>query len=902
MKNKRMMSRALAAVLACCLVAPAIPETKDEAQVYAAEQVVQAQNEQEPDDQNPDTENENDNGDERGKGAVSLGDQPSIPFAETKSGKLPQASAGIDQAYYLSAARTSVKNQGSSNFCWAYSAAAAMEAELIQNNGFSVADAAISPIQTAYYVYNPAKDPFGTSMEATEYVANRRLVNEGGNQPQVISAFASGMAGTGEARVPIENYSEKLKLEASKAYTGEIWLKKAVMINSRDKKAMRDAIIKYGAVVIAFDCDSNYMDDTNGAIYKPANAENIDSGHAVCVVGWNDHYSRNNFMGQKPKKDGAWIIKNSWGVNYGNKGYYYMSYEDAFIWDQAYAYDVEPGKPSDYTYQHDYDFSNYGPGIGEKKMANVFHAHAGGDEELTKVGFGLYGVNQRYKIQIYTGLTDENNPESGTLADTITGKMVLPGYYNISTNQAIPISEGEAFSVVVELLDKDTFDGNIMVEALPESYMNSEAYALRAHGTIHEGETFYYGYDYAEPVGARGPRAFADQPVGNPEWRDYSTLSDYTGYGNAMIKAFTDSAETPSSVTINKRNVVIDSRKTQSVQLTASCGTYPIRWSSRNPEVATVDSNGKVTVVGNGIATIVARATTAGGTVMTNDCVIRVNRSPASFKLNKTELTLNLEKTYYLKGKYNLQDSSYYEDEIQWTSSNRRVCDVTEEGELMPVKAGTATITATLGSCTATCKVTVVNHYLTHAQQTAATANSITLKWDRVKTINYSGYAIYRSTSKNGKYKKIADVKKLSTVTFTDKNLKAGTTYYYKVTPAYYEAGIYQYAYSGQPKTCAVTKTKAVTVKAKATAKDKIKISWTKAAGASGYYVYAATSKKGKFTRIATIKDPKTLAYAYKGLKAGKTYYIKVVAYKSNGTKNFAGKASKAVSVTTRKK
>ena len=100
----------------------------------------------------------------------------------------------------------------------------------------------------------------------------------------------------------------------------------------------------------------------------------------------------------------------------------------------------------------------------------------------------------------------------------------------------------------------------------------------------------------------------------------------------------------------------------------------------------------------------------------------------------------------------------------------------------------------------------------------------------------------------------------------------------------------------------AVTKTKAVTVKAKATAKDKIKISWTKAAGASGYYVYAATSKKGKFTRIATIKDPKTLAYAYKGLKAGKTYYIKVVAYKSNGTKNFAGKASKAVSVTTRKK
>lgn len=54
-----------------------------------------------------------------------------------------------------------------------------------------------------------------------------------------------------------------------------------------------------------------------------------------------------------------------------------------------------------------------------------------------------------------------------------------------------------------------------------------------------------------------------------------------------------------------------------------------------------------------------------------------------------------------------------------------------------------------------------------------------TVKWKKVDKA--SGYYVYRSTSKNGKYKKVATIKKGSTVKYTDKNLKGNKKYYYKV-------------------------------------------------------------------------------------------------------------------------
>ena len=55
------------------------------------------------------------------------------------------------------------------------------------------------------------------------------------------------------------------------------------------------------------------------------------SDHAISIVGWDDNFSKEYFTDQKgkhPEKDGAYIALNSWGSDWGNNGYFYISYED----------------------------------------------------------------------------------------------------------------------------------------------------------------------------------------------------------------------------------------------------------------------------------------------------------------------------------------------------------------------------------------------------------------------------------------------------------------------------------------------------------------------------------------------------------------------------------------------
>lgn len=56
---------------------------------------------------------------------------------------------------------------------------------------------------------------------------------------------------------------------------------------------------------------------------------------------------------------------------------------------------------------------------------------------------------------------------------------------------------------------------------------------------------------------------------------------------------------------------------------------------------------------------------------------------------------------------------------------------------------------------------------------------SLTLTWKKTK--NTTGYQIFRSTEKDGVYKKIKKLKGADKLTFTDKNVQKKTTYYYKV-------------------------------------------------------------------------------------------------------------------------
>ena len=54
--------------------------------------------------------------------------------------------------------------------------------------------------------------------------------------------------------------------------------------------------------------------------------------HSVTIIGWDDTYSKNNFPeSNRPNTDGAYLVQNSWGSEWGKDGTFYVSYDDIYI-------------------------------------------------------------------------------------------------------------------------------------------------------------------------------------------------------------------------------------------------------------------------------------------------------------------------------------------------------------------------------------------------------------------------------------------------------------------------------------------------------------------------------------------------------------------------------------------
>lgn len=124
-----------------------------------------------------------------------------------------------------------------------------------------------------------------------------------------------------------------------------------------------------------------------------------------------------------------------------------------------------------------------------------------------------------------------------------------------------------------------------------------------------------------------------------------------------------------------------------------------ITWTSSNEKIATVDSNGVVTAIKAGTATI--SATVLGQTAQ---CTVTVSE-PApeiTIKLNRGTLTLPEQQIRQLTAE--VQGTS---ESVTWTSSNEKVAVIDSNGVITALKEGTTTISAKVGQKTATCTLTV---------------------------------------------------------------------------------------------------------------------------------------------------------------------------------------------------
>ena len=180
----------------------------------------------------------------------------------------------------------------------------------------------------------------------------------------------------------------------------------------------------------------------------------------------------------------------------------------------------------------------------------------------------------------------------------------------------------------------------------------------------------------------------------------------------------------PSAIVLNTPSLFIapgeERTLTATLQPKAAVGT--VMWESSNTAVAVVD-NGVVTAVGEGLAEI--KASVYNGTEAV--CTVEVSKAPDRLTLFAEELTMSVKQPgfYADPGAYCGSEPTY--GEVTLTSSNPKVLKVDASGLLTALKAGSATVTATLyNGITAECNVTVV------AAPTKVTLNEtkMTLKVD----------------------------------------------------------------------------------------------------------------------------------------------------------------------------
>lgn len=158
-------------------------------------------------------------------------------------------------------------------------------------------------------------------------------------------------------------------------------------------------------------------------------------------------------------------------------------------------------------------------------------------------------------------------------------------------------------------------------------------------------------------------------------------------------------------------------------------------------------------------------------------------------------------------------------------------------------------------------------------------STGINLKWNKISTA--SGYYVYRGTS-SGNLKKIATIKKNSTINYSDTSVKSnsGKTYVYAIR-----------SYSGNTQS-SIADTKSInrltqpSLSSVNNTQTGIAFKWKKVTGADGYHVYRKTT--GSWTKIATITSSDTVGYLDKNsLKSGTTYKYTVRAYKGSSLSSY---------------
>lgn len=226
-----------------------------------------------------------------------------------------------------------------------------------------------------------------------------------------------------------------------------------------DNDTIKYFIMNVGPVDFAYNWDFDNFSEVENTNYTPNNGG---ENHRLAIVGWDDNFPIRRFKHPPPGK-GAFIARNSWGSDWGEEGYCYISYYDhAFL-----HFTVFNNAENVHNYGTIYQYDPLGHtrtwGTRESWGANVFRSET--REALEAVGFFAVDFNMNYEIHIHKHINPaDNSPVSGTPAAVKTGELVYGGYYTIKLDDPVPLEQGEYFSAAVKFTASN-YNYSVPIEA-----------------------------------------------------------------------------------------------------------------------------------------------------------------------------------------------------------------------------------------------------------------------------------------------------------------------------------------------------------------------------------------------------------------------------------------------------
>ena len=271
--------------------------------------------------------------------------------------------------------------------------------------------------------------------------------------------------------------------------------------------------------------------------YKTVEADGVKYGanHAITIVGWDDDFSKDNFT-TKPEIDGAWIVRDAQSEAFGDKGYFYVSFQSVSMGENPYVF-TEVIEPQYSIYQHDeLAFTGYREGINfatDEKDVLFNRYKAVSDSKIDKVGFYTTKKNAEYEVYFIPDFAEleEKAEEIGEdeakafytmIQDykVLSGTAETAGYHTLDIPAEVDakIKKGTHFAVGIWTKNSDKEDSKHQYDMVIEE---KNIMGQGKNAKVGKEETYIYDKDF-----------------GLMDLNQYSTASGPAYPVNACVKAY----------------------------------------------------------------------------------------------------------------------------------------------------------------------------------------------------------------------------------------------------------------------------------------------------------------------------------------------------------------------------